>query len=94
MLLHQQFVRIAKQYEKKLAIVDRTLNRRVTYERALIGALILTKKFQKFAPGFVGIMLPNTAGSVLAILGTLMSCRVPVMINYSTGAAANCEFAQ
>jgi acyl-[acyl-carrier-protein]-phospholipid O-acyltransferase/long-chain-fatty-acid--[acyl-carrier-protein] ligase len=94
MLLHQQFVRIAKQYEKKLAIVDRTLDRRITYERALIGALILTKKFQKFAPGFVGIMLPNTAGSILAILGTLMSGRVPVMINYSTGAATNCEFAQ
>lgn len=94
MLLHQQFVRIAKQYEKKLAIVDRTLDRRITYERALIGALILTKKFQKFAPGFVGIMVPNTAGSILAILGTLMSGRVPVMINYSTGAQANCEFAQ
>jgi acyl-[acyl-carrier-protein]-phospholipid O-acyltransferase/long-chain-fatty-acid--[acyl-carrier-protein] ligase len=39
-------------------------------------------------------MLPNSAGAVLAILGTLMSGRVPVMINYSTGAAANCEFAQ
>jgi acyl-[acyl-carrier-protein]-phospholipid O-acyltransferase/long-chain-fatty-acid--[acyl-carrier-protein] ligase len=94
MLLHQQFVRIAKQYEKKLAIIDRTLDRRVTYKRALIGALILLKKFQKYAPGFIGIMLPNSAGSVLSILGTLMSGRIPVMINYSTGAAMNCEFAQ
>jgi acyl-[acyl-carrier-protein]-phospholipid O-acyltransferase / long-chain-fatty-acid--[acyl-carrier-protein] ligase len=94
MLLHQQFVRIAKQYEKKHAIIDRTLNRRVSYKRALIGALLLTKKFQKYSPGFLGIMLPNSAGSVLSILATLMSGRVPVMINYSTGAAANCEFAQ
>ena len=94
MLLHQQFVRIAKKNEKKLAIIDRTLDRRVTYKRALIGSLILTKKFQRFDPGFLGIMLPNSAGSVLAILGTLMSGRVPVMINYSTGAAANCEYAQ
>ena len=39
-------------------------------------------------------MLPNSAGSVLGILATLMSGRVPVMINYSTGAAANCEYAQ
>ena len=94
MILHHQFIRIAKQYENKLAIIDRTLNRRVTYKRALIGSLILAKKFQVYAPGFLGIMLPNSAGSVLSILATLMSGRVPVMINYSTGAAANCEFAQ
>ena len=94
MILHQQFVRIAKLNEKKLAIIDRTLNRRVTYKRALIGSLILVKKFQAFAPGFLGIMLPNSAGSVLSVLATLMSGRVPVMINYSTGAAANCEYAQ
>ena len=94
MILHQQFVRIAKQYEKKLAIIDRTLDRRITYKRALVGSLILTKKFQRYAPGFLGIMLPNSAGSVLSVLGTLMSGRVPVMINYSTGAAGNCEFAQ
>jgi acyl-[acyl-carrier-protein]-phospholipid O-acyltransferase/long-chain-fatty-acid--[acyl-carrier-protein] ligase len=94
MLLHQQFVRIAKQYEKKLAVIDRTLDRRVTYKKALIGSLMLSKKFQKYEPGFLGLMLPNSVGSVLSILATLMSGRVPVMINYSTGAAANCEFAQ
>ncbi|MBF8296088.1 MAG: Long-chain-fatty-acid--CoA ligase [Bacteroidetes bacterium] len=94
MLLHHQFVRVAKRYEAKLAIVDRTLNRKVTYKRALIGSLLLAKKFERYAPGFLGIMLPNSAGSVLSILATLMSGRVPVMINYSTGAAMNCEFAQ
>ncbi|HCA79515.1 MAG TPA: bifunctional acyl-ACP--phospholipid O-acyltransferase/long-chain-fatty-acid--ACP ligase [Bacteroidetes bacterium] len=94
MLLHQQFVRTAKKYESKLAIADRTLNRRVTYKRALIGSLILSRKFSGYDPGFLGIMLPNSAGSVLSILATLMSGRVPVMINYSTGAAGNCEFAQ
>jgi len=94
MLLHHQFVRVAKQFEAKLAIVDRTLNRKVTYKRALIGSLMLSKKFERYAPGFLGIMLPNSAGSVLTILATLMSGRVPVMINYSTGAAMNCEFAQ
>lgn len=94
MLLHQQFVRIAKQHEKKLAIIDRTLNRRVTYKKALIGSLILSSKFQKYEAGFLGIMLPNSVGSVLSIIATLMSGRIPVMINYSTGASSNCEFAQ
>ncbi|MDP3148484.1 MAG: AMP-binding protein [Ignavibacteria bacterium] len=94
MLLHHQFVRVAKKHEKKLAIIDKTLNRKLTYKKALIGALIMAKKFQKYEAGFLGIMLPNSAGSVLAILGTLMSGRIPVMINYSTGAATNSEFAQ
>ncbi len=94
MLLHQQFVRIAKKYDKKLAIIDKTLNRKLTYKKALIGALILAKKFEKYEPGFLGIMLPNSAGAVLSILGTLMSGRIPVMVNYSTGAEMNSIYAQ
>lgn len=94
MLLHHQFVRMAKIHEKKIAIIDKTLDRQVTYKKALIGSLILSKKFEKYDPGFLGIMLPNTAGTVLSVLGTLMSGRVPVMINYSTGPEANCQFAQ
>lgn len=94
MILHQQVVRIAKRNEKKIAVIDRTLDRRVTYKKLLIGSLILIKKFRHYDPGFLGIMMPNSAGSVLSILAALMSGRVPVMINYSTGAAANCEYAQ
>ncbi len=94
MLLHHQFVRTAKKHERKLAIVDRTLDRRLTYKEALIGALILTSKVDKYPKGFLGILLPNSVGSVLSILGTLFSGRIPVMINYSTGAEANCRFAQ
>jgi len=94
MILHHQFIKIAKQYENKFAIIDKTLNRKVTYKKALIGSLILAKKFSNHSPGFLGIMLPNSAGTVLSILGTLISGRIPVMINYSTGAAFNCEFAQ
>lgn len=94
MLLHHQFVRIAKQYEKKLAIIDRTTNRRITYGKALIASLILSKKFKKYDEGFIGIMVPTSAGCALSVLGALMSGRTPVMINYSTGAAANAEYAQ
>ena len=94
MVLHQQVVRVAKMNEKKIAVIDRTLNRRVSYKRLLIGSLILVKKFSGYEPGFLGIMLPNSAGSVLAVLAALMGGRVPVMINYSTGAAANCLYAQ
>lgn len=94
MLLHHRFVETAKRFGKKLAIIDRTLNRRVTYSKALIGSLILSEKFKAFDPGFLGIMLPTSAGAVLSTVAALMSGRVPVMINYSTGAAQNAEYAQ
>lgn len=94
MLLHHQFIETAKQYGSKMYIIDRTTNRRITYSRALIASLILSEKLRKYDPGFIGIMVPTSAGSILSILASLMSGRVPVMINYSTGAAQNCEYAQ
>jgi acyl-[acyl-carrier-protein]-phospholipid O-acyltransferase/long-chain-fatty-acid--[acyl-carrier-protein] ligase len=94
MLLHQQFVKNAKKHPKKLAIKDKTTKRDVPYGRALIGALILAKKFRRYEKGYIGIMIPTSAGCALATVGALMSGRVPVMINYSTGAEKNAKYAQ
>lgn len=94
MQLHHEFIKTAKKNGKRIAIIDRTLGRRIPYSRALIGALILSKKFKAYREGFVGVMIPNSAGSILATLGIVFSGRVPVMINYSTGASENCEYAQ
>ena len=94
MQLHVEFVKNAKKHSKKIAIKDKTTKSDVPYGRALIGALILAKKFQKYDPGHIGIMIPTSAGCALATLGALMSGRVPVMINYSTGAENNARFAQ
>ncbi len=94
MLLHQQFVRMAKKQAGKLAIIDKSTGRDVTYSRALIATLILSSKFQKYDKGFIGIMIPTSAGCALASAGALMSGRIPVMINYSTGAEVNAKYAQ
>lgn len=94
MLLHQQFVLIAKKHAKKLAIIDKTTEQNVTYSRALIGALILCSKYKKYDKGFIGIMIPTSAGCALATVGALMSGRIPVMINYSTRAAESAKYAQ
>jgi len=94
MLLHQQFVRMAKKHSKKFAIIDKTTKSKVPYSRALIGALILASKFRKYDEGFIGIMIPTSAGAALATVGAVMSGRIPVMINYSTGAEANAKYAQ
>ncbi len=94
MLLHHCFIRAAKKNGKNLFLVDRTLGRRVTYHRALIGALILARRFRRYDPGLLGIMIPTSAGCVLSVLGSLISGRTPVMINYATGAAKNARYAQ
>ena len=94
MLLHQQFVRMAKKYGNKIAIIDKTRGTSTPYSKALIGALILSSKFRKYEKGFIGIMIPTSAGCALATVGALMSGRIPVMINYSTGAESNARYAQ
>jgi acyl-[acyl-carrier-protein]-phospholipid O-acyltransferase / long-chain-fatty-acid--[acyl-carrier-protein] ligase len=92
--LHESFIRTAKLYEKKLAVIDRATNQRVTYRAVLLRALILAEKLKSTEQGFVGIMVPSSAGCLYAMLAVLMSGRTPVMINYSTGAADNCRDAQ
>jgi len=85
---------MAKKHAKKLAVIDKSTGKNVTYSRALIGALILSSKFKKYDEGFIGIMIPTSAGCALATVGALMSGRIPVMINYSTRAAENAMYAQ
>ncbi len=92
--LHLQFMARAKQFPAKLAIIDRTLDRRLTYHKTLIASMILAGKYRKHRDGFIGVMIPTSAGAMLTTLGILMAGKVPVMINYSTGAAGNCEYAQ
>ncbi len=94
MLLHHKFIVSAKRFSGKTAIIDRTTGRDVSYKKALIAALILAEKFKSYEPGELGIMIPTSAGAILSVMGALISGRTPVMINYSTGAAENAEFAQ
>jgi len=94
MLLHQEFIKNAKKYGEKMAIIDCFTEKNVSYSKALIASLILASKFRKYHDGFIGIMVPTSAGCILSVLGVLMAGKVPVMINYSTGAANNAEYAQ
>jgi acyl-[acyl-carrier-protein]-phospholipid O-acyltransferase/long-chain-fatty-acid--[acyl-carrier-protein] ligase len=88
------FVRAAKDHGPRLAIIDKTTGHRVTYRAALMRSLILSRKFDAFDHGMIGVMMPTSAGGILSVLAAVMSGRSPVMINYSTGAAQNCRLAQ
>jgi acyl-[acyl-carrier-protein]-phospholipid O-acyltransferase / long-chain-fatty-acid--[acyl-carrier-protein] ligase len=92
--LVEMFIRTAKSHAKKLAIIDRATGQKVTYHAALVRALILSRKLRGYEPGFIGVMVPTSAGAILTVIAAVMSGRTPVMINYSTGAAQNCRMAQ
>ncbi|MBT8361386.1 MAG: AMP-binding protein [Deltaproteobacteria bacterium] len=94
MLLHHHFIDIAKKMGEKLAIHDFTTNKKISYSRALIATLLLSGIFKKYDKGFIGVMLPTSAGCILTKIGLLMSGRIPVMINYSTGAEQNAHYAK
>ncbi len=94
MILHHEFIKTAKKYSKKLALVDKTTDKEISYQRALIASLILANRFKKLKEGYIGVMIPTSAGAMLTSIGLLMAGKVPVMINYSTGASDNCEYAQ
>ncbi|MDO9576406.1 MAG: AMP-binding protein [Candidatus Cloacimonadales bacterium] len=94
MQLQEYFVRSAKRYSSKIAMYDQATGSDITYGKALIAALILSKKFSKYNGKYIGIMVPTSAGCMLSVLGALMAGKIPVMINYSTGAYENCLYAQ
>ena len=94
MLLHHHFIDVAKRLGDKLAIHDFTTNKEVSYSRALLASLLLAGVFKKYDRGFIGVMLPTSAGCILTKIGLMMSGRIPVMINYSTGAEHNAAYAQ
>ncbi|MDX1315740.1 MAG: AMP-binding protein, partial [Eudoraea sp.] len=94
MLLHHNFIDVAKVKGEKLAIHDFTTNRKVSYSRALLASILLGGVIRKMDKGFIGVMLPTSAGCILTKIGALMAGRIPVMINYSTGAEQNAKYAQ
>lgn len=93
-MLQHRFIESALANPSKIAFVDRTTGRDVTFQQALLGSLILARRFKKLERGRIGIMLPTSSGAALAITGSVMAGLTPVMINYSTGAKKNCLYAQ
>ncbi len=92
--LHFQFVRVAKHFGCKVAIVDRGLQRQYTYRRTLVASLVLADRLQQIHNPFVGVMLPTSAGAAIVVLALLMSGKTPVFLNYATGVQTNTEYAR
>jgi len=93
-MLQHRFIDSAISNPDKIAFIDRSTERDISYSQALLASLILARRFGKLERGRIGIMLPTSSGGGLAIIGAVMAGRTPVMINYSTGAEKNCRYAQ
>ena len=92
--LHQRFIQTAKRFPNRIAVHDKATMADYSYSRMLIASFILKEHIGKVKGRYIGVLLPTGVGAMLTILGTLMKGKVPVMINYATGAIENCRYAQ
>lgn len=93
-MLQHRFLDSVARNPDKIAFIDRSTGRNITYSQALLASLILARRFRKLERGRIGVMLPTSSAGGLAVIAALMAGRTPVMINYSTGAEKNCLYAQ
>jgi acyl-[acyl-carrier-protein]-phospholipid O-acyltransferase/long-chain-fatty-acid--[acyl-carrier-protein] ligase len=94
MQLHWRFIITARSRGRKTALFDTISDRVISYNHLLIGCFLIKDFIAHYPEKYFGIMLPPGAGSILSIIGSLMNGKVPVMINYSTGALENASYAQ
>lgn len=67
-----------------VAIAD-DLSGALTYERFLVGALLMAKRFAKLEKPNVGVLLPASIGGDLAFFGLHFAGKLPVLLNWTTG---------
>ncbi|MHC5062124.1 MAG: MFS transporter, partial [Planctomycetota bacterium] len=87
--LVRRFVRAARKNWRRRCIVDST-GKRLSYGRALAGALALGKEIDKLSGSGdnIGILLPPSAGGALANFAVTLSGKVAVNLNYTAGEGA------
>src|SRR4051812_40899801 len=87
--LASRFIHTAKRQWSALAMADST-GRELTFGRALVGSLLLSRAIRRFARGqkHIGLLLPASVGGALANIGTSIAGLVPVNLNFTAGREA------
>ena len=88
-LLHLRFIKTAKHHWFSFSMADST-GRQLTYGRALVASLLLSRWIRKHCPreSMVGLLLPSSVGGALANIAVLLAGKVPVNLNFTAGPAA------
>lgn len=80
------FVERALASRKDVAAAD-DLAGAMTYERMLVGALLMAKRFAKIQAPNVGLLLPASVACDMALVGLHLAGKLPVILNWTTGPA-------
>ncbi|QXE89728.1 acyl-[ACP]--phospholipid O-acyltransferase [Geomonas subterranea] len=87
--LPEYFIRTARQHWNRRAVAD-TSGKNLSYGRTLVGAVALSGKLERLIgpEEHVGLLLPASAGGVLANLALSMLGRVTVNLNFTASEAS------
>lgn len=85
--LQEVFLRAAAEHRSMIACVD-ALSGTLTYSQLKLRALILANRLKTLPGDQLGVMLPSSATAYLVILAVCLAGKVPVMLNWTTGAKA------
>ncbi len=89
-MLQHRFIDSARKNPAKIAFIDRSTGRDVSYGQALLASLILARRFKKLERGRIGILLPTSSAAALAVVGAPLGGRTPGMFNFTPRAAKKC----
>jgi long-chain-fatty-acid--[acyl-carrier-protein] ligase len=82
----EAFARQALAHPSEAAVAD-DLSGVVTYERMLVGARLMSKRFAQLPGDSVGLMLPASVAADIAFMAILWAGKLPVLLNWTTGPA-------
>jgi acyl-[acyl-carrier-protein]-phospholipid O-acyltransferase / long-chain-fatty-acid--[acyl-carrier-protein] ligase len=85
--LPREFVRICRRNGGRVLLNDAT-GRKVSYRKALVGALVLGRHFSSTPESMFGLLLPNLTMTALIFMGLSLFRKVPVMFSYAGGSTA------
>lgn len=80
----EAFIRRALADPKDAAVAD-DMAGVLTYERLLVGTLIMSRRFAQLPGKNVGLLLPASVACDVALMGLYLAGKLPVVLNWTTG---------
>lgn len=80
----EAFFKIACQRKKDPACSD-IISNELSYEKLMLGVILLSKKIKEMPGEYVGVLLPASTTVNIVILACLVAKKTPVMINWTVG---------
>lgn len=80
----EAFFRIAYHRKKDLACAD-LVSHELSYEKVMLGVILLAKKIEKLEGEYIGILMPGSIAANILVIATQLAKKIPVMINWTVG---------